>query len=79
MIDVFPCLLLSGQTTQGYYLLEHGICKTKCTFVRVKVDKKLRLVLQLTSCILRLLCRFLHCKKIKISFGKQEHFTLVYV
>ena len=48
MIDVFPCLLLSGQTTQGYYLLEHGICKTKCTFVRVKVDKKLRLVLQLT-------------------------------
>ena len=48
MIDVFPCLLLSGQTTQGYYLLEHGICKTKCTFVRVKVDKKLRLALQLT-------------------------------
>ena len=74
MIDVFPCLLLSGQTTQGYYLLEHGICKTKCTFVRVKVDKKLRLVLQLT--VKTLLPLYIHLYRafyiIRLQRGKQK-------
>ena len=55
----FPkCVLLSGQTARWKYTPKTPVCRSKSLFARVKIERKLRLELQLTRSALNYMFHF---------------------